>query len=223
MSYQDDRDNNLDAEIEKLLNVRRMQRQREKSLIGRSQYLAQPSQFQLNNVKSLKGQLNENFAPYMNPVNVGAINEVAWPFWFQVDLDFGTDPDIASNVFQKGFFQVDQESAAILMSVIVGYGTDAAGASALQYAPMQVEFIDRQSSRRFNTGPLPVQQLGENSNPAILPVGMLLMPNAFLDVVASGIPDISQPTTGSGILSFSFFCYRTRIENASKVLSTIFG
>lgn len=223
MSYKDDREYQIEAEINKLTNLKRDLRNREISIRAREQYLNQPQQFQANNLKQLKSDMGASLAPHMMPVNVGALNEVAWPFYFQASVDFGTDPSISTNNRKKGYFQVDQEAAFLMMSVSVMYGVDTNNLSACRKSPLQVEFIDRQSSRRFNSSPVPVQMIGDNSSPLIFPTPMLVMPNAFMDIEVSGINDTAQAKTGSGLIQFSFFGYRTRIENANKVLSTIFG
>lgn len=221
--YKDERQNQLDAEIQHLENLKRQLRQREKGLKAREMYLSSPEQFQFNTVKSLKEDLKGALMPHMLPANVGALNEVAWPFYFQVRIDFGSDPDISQSVSQRGYFQVDQEASFILMSVSLSYMTDSADLSGVASAPLSVDFIDRQSTRRFSSGPVPIQSIGDNSNPMIFPTGMLIMPNAFLDVEVRGMNPTTQSHTGSGLLQFSFFGYRTRVENAQKVLSTIFG
>jgi len=223
MSYQDERENQMDAEITQLQNLMRQLRQREKSVKARAQYIAQPDQFQYNDIKKFRQTLSENLNPNMMPANVGGINEVAWPFYFQVQIDVGTAPSISTSLRVRNSFQVDQEASLILMSISRMHDTNAAGVSATLNAPLQMELIDRQSSRRFNNAPIPIQMIGDNSNPSVLPTGMLLMPNAFLDVEVSGIPTVAQAFAGSGVMQFSFFGYRTRIENAQKVLSTIFG
>lgn len=223
MSYKDDRLNQIEAEISKLTNLKRNLRQREQDIKAREKYMSDPSQFQFNSVKQLKSDLGSALAPHMMPVNVGALNEVAWPFYFQASVDFGVNPTFSSNNHMKGFFQVDQEAAFLLMSISVMYDVDSTNASACRKAPLQVDFIDRQSSRRFNSEPVPIQMIGDNSTPLILPTPMLIMPNAVLDLDVSGINTTPQAKTGSGLIQFSFFGYRTRIENANKVLSTIFG
>lgn len=219
----DDRLNQIHSDIQHLTNLKRQLRDQEKSLDGRLQYLSQPQQFAYGGAKDLRATLQGALAPNMMPANVGGLNEVAWPFYFQVPIDFGDDPTVSSAIIQKNSYQIDQEAAFIWMSLGVTFGTDDANASALVKAPIQVQIFDRQSSRQFNSSPVPVQMIGQNSNPSVLPTGMFLQPNAFLDVVVSGLRDIPQDQTGSGKLQFSFFGYRTRIENASKVLSTIYG
>jgi len=223
MSYQDERVNQIQGEINRLNNVKRALREREASLDARKRYIEKPGSFANNNVKSLRGSLMQALPNFMMPGNVGGINEVTWPFYFQVNIDLGADPTIAANVIAKGFFQVDQEAAFLLQSVCRSHSTNAAGQSATINAPLQVELIDRQSSRRFSNDPIPLQMFGFDSLPSILPTPMYIQPNAFLDVVVTGIPETGQDFTGSGAFQLSFFGYRIRTDDAGKVLSTIFA
>lgn len=225
MSYEDDRIYGIQQQINHLNNVKRSLREREKTLNARAMYLNNPQSFPANSVKNLRQSLLGNLPNHMVPGNVGGINEVTWPFFFQVNLDFGDDPAIADNIFAKSFFQVDQEAAFLIMSIDRAHSTNAAGQSATINAPIQIELIDRQSSRRFSNAPVPLQMYGTNSCPSILPTPMYMMPNAFLDIVASGIPAAAFPVdfTGSGAFQLSFFGYRIRTEDAGKVLSTIFS
>lgn len=219
----DERINQIDAEINTLTNLKRQLRQQEKSIEARAAYLAQPQQFAHNSARDLKEQMQSNLAPHMMPANLGGFNEVAWPFFFQVNIDFGADPTLSDMIRTKSFFQVDQEAAFLLMSVSASFGKDAANNSALETAPVQIEIIDRQSSRRFNNAPIPLQMIGNNSNPMIMPTPMYISPNAILDIEASGMQAVPHQYTGSGKVQLSFFGYRTRIENAQNILSTIFG
>lgn len=219
----DERVNQINAEIQHLDNLKKQLRNQEKGLDARMKTLADPAQFARSDIKEFKNQLNANLAPHMLPSNVGGLNEVAWPFFFQATIDFGQDPELSLTRIVRSFFQVDQEAAFLLMSVSASFSKDANNNSALESAPVQVEFIDRQSSRRFNNTPIPVQMIGSNSNPMIMPTPMYIPPNAILDIVASGMQVIPFQYTGSGKMQFSFFGYRTRIENAANILSTIFG
>ena len=225
MSYQDERLYQIQAEINHLQNLKRQLRDREKSLKAREMYLNSPQTFPVNNVKNLKQTLGASLPSFMVPGNVGGINEVTWPFLFQANLDFGANPSLADNVFARSFYQVDQEAAFLIMGISRAHQTDAAGASATILAPIQIELIDRQSSRRFNSAPIPLQMIGQNSLPSIMPVPFYLQPNAAIDIVASGIPAAANPVdfSGSGEFQLSFFGYRIRTEDAGKVLSTIFG
>lgn len=231
--YQNDRANAIQAEIQRLTDIKRSLRNREKSLKAREQYLSGMSaqqqmgdwnsQVPANSVKQLRSTLNSILPEYMVPGNVGGLTEVCWPFYFQTNIDLGQDPSIVSNNIVRGFFQVDQEAGFIMQSVGVSYGSDAAGLSACPNAPLKVEFIDRQSSRRFNSLPMPIQMIGYNSNPSVFPTGMYVQPNAFIDVEVSGIPDVAQTFQGSGLIQFSFFGLRIRTEDQGAVLSTIFA
>jgi|SRR5271155_230332 len=218
----DDRIDQIHSEIQHLTNLKRNLRQQAHSLEGREKFLTQPQQFAYGGAKTLKANIMGALAPQFRPGNVGGLNEVAWPFYFQVNIDFGVNPTITSNNTVTNSFQVDQEACFIIQSIGISFNDTGAG-SALATAPIQVEFIDRQSSRRFNTGAVPVQVFGDNSNPSVLPVGMILLPNAFLDTSVSGINLAPQAKVGDGSMQFTFFGLRTRIENSSKVLSTIFG
>lgn len=223
MSYQDERMNLIQSQMNHLENVKRQLREREKSLDARKMYLDQPKTFAASNVKTLRSSLLGNLPNHMMPGNVGGINEVTWPFFFNLEVDFGADPDIISSNIRRSFFQVDQEACFLLMSIIRSHSTDAAGQSATINAPLQVDLIDRQSSRRFSDKPIPLQMIGIDSVASIMPTPMFIQPNAFLDVVVSGIPETAQSFTGSGLFQLSFFGYRMRTEDAGKVLSTIFS
>lgn len=223
MSYQDDRMNSFEAQINHLTNIKRTLREREKTLNARMMMLNSPESFPANNVKALKNSLLGNLPSHMVPGNVGGINEVTWPFLFQINLDIGDDPIVVDSRFTRGSFQVDQEAAFLMMSISRSHNTNAAGQSATINAPLQVEIIDRQSSRRFNNAPMPLQMIGQNSCPSIMPTPMYVQPNAFIDFVVNGIPSTDQEFTGSGSFQLSFFGYRIRTDDAGKVLSTIFA
>jgi len=158
----------------------------------------------------------------MRPGNVGDYNSVTWPMWYQVNFDFGTNPSYTSNTRQTQNFQNTQEAGFLLMAISrKHYGYDTASA----LAPLQVEIRDRQSSRQFNNNPIPLPMFGRRSHPTVMPTPMFFAPNAFVDVtctswMASGN---TMATTGSGKFQLSFFGYRVRVEDADKVMSSIFG
>ena len=219
---QDDRINAIQAQINMTNNLIRTLRDREKTLIGKKAYLRQQPTIPADNVQTLRQSLLGNLPNFMMPGNVGGINQVTWPFYFDINMDLGDDPTISENTYFRGSFQVDQEAAFIMQSISVAFNTNSNGESACALAPLQVEFIDRQSSRRFNNAPMPLQMIGQNSKPTVLPVGMYFQPNAFVDVVINGITTEELDLIGSGSLQFSFFGNRIRTEDAGKVLSTIF-
>jgi hypothetical protein len=168
----------------------------------------------------LKSNLKSILPPHMVPGNVGGLNKVAWPFWFQVNFDLGTNPTYSPATRQTQSFQVTNEAAFLLMAISrKSYAYSTSG----ELSPLQIEIRDRQSSRQFNDRPIPIQMIGIKSRPSILPTPLLMMPNAFIDVTMSSWLQGSQVTAGSGKFQFSFFGYRVRVEDADKVLSTIFG
>lgn len=227
MSFNDDRIYEIDKTMDELRNVRRALRQREKNISARMQYLNGlqglgsdgSQQIGVNSIADLKQNLEYSLPSYMMPGNIGGINEVCWPFYFQMDFDFGNPYTLNSAFVQTQYFQVTQESAFILMSISRSHTT-----VNTQDAPLSVEFIDVQSARRFNDGPVPIQAIGFNSQPTILPTPMLLLPNARWQCTLRALPEVNQvQNLGSSAMQMTFFGYRIRIEDADKVLSTIFG
>lgn len=175
----------------------------------------------------LQGILRSFLPKEMVPKNVGHKNHVAWPFYYQVDFDLSetTDwPDLNSGTRQTRSFQVSQE-AAFLITAVSRHANDYSDAGDL--GPLNIEFRDRQSSRFFNNEPIPIQMIGQKGYYTYIPVPMLVMPNAFMDVImATSLDDgVTQNTPGSatGIHQFTFHGYRVRVEDAKKVLSSIFG
>ena len=222
MSYGDERSNEIDREINRLNNVKKALRMRERDLDARRRYLQSQPVPNGASIKTLRNGLLAALPNYMMPGNVGGLTQVTWPFLFNINIDIGTNPTVINQILARGSFQVDQESALLLQAVSIAFNTDAAGASACVNAPLQVEIIDRQSSRRFNSAPIPIQMLGQNSQPSILPTSMYEMPNAFIDIEVSGIPTVGQVFNGSGSMQFQFFGQRIRTDDAGAVLSTIF-
>jgi hypothetical protein len=223
MSYQDERLNALYAQAQQLTNLKRQLRVREKDIDARMRTLKSQPTMASNNVKGLRNSLLGNLPNYMMPGNIGGITEVTWPFYFSINMTMGDDPTISQNTYARGSFQVDQEACFLIMAVSIAYNTNDEDATAIATAPLQVEFIDRQSSRRFNDKPMPIQMIGGDSCPTIFPVPMYMQPNAFLDVQVNGILAQEYDFDGSGSFQFTFFGNRIRNENAGKVLSTIFA
>ncbi|MEO5348877.1 MAG: hypothetical protein H7836_04450 [Magnetococcus sp. YQC-3] len=195
--------------------------QDERKQIRRTERLLRKEYNQMEQ-KNLKTELQKVIPPYMMPGNVGSFTKVTWPFWYNVSFDFGANPSWSSNTRQTQSFQVSQEAAFLLAAVSrksYSYTT------ASELAPLQFEIRDRQSSRQLNDRPIPLQMIGKRSKPTILPTAMLIMPNAFLDVtMTSWLPStVTQASTGTGKFQISFFGYRVRVEDADKVLSSVFG
>lgn len=169
---------------------------------------------------NLRDKLASFLPPYMVPGNVGHINQVTWPFWESVSFDFGANPTWSPSTRQVKSFQVTQEAGWLVTHLArksYGYNT------ASELAPLQIQIVDRQSSRQFNDRPIPIQMIGKRSKPTVLPTPMLVMPNAFIDVTMTSWSDGSMTTTGTGKMDLIIFGYRIRIADQNKVLSTVFG
>lgn len=174
---------------------------------------------------SLSANLKSFLPKQFVPGNVGHINKVSWDFSFSVDFNLSQTPDwpnYTSNTRQTNSFQVTQESAFLLMAMSRHCNDYLDG----DLAPLTIEIRDRQSSRFFNNFPTPLQMYGQKGYPTIFPTPMFLPPNAFYDVtIGTSLADgVSQNTQGgsSGIIQVSFHGYRVRVEDADKVLSSIF-
>jgi hypothetical protein len=177
-------------------------------------------EFKRSQSMNLRSHLKQFLPPYMMPGNVGGYTEVTWPFWETVSFNFGTDPSWSSATRQVQSFQVTQEAGWLVTHLArksYGYNT------ASELAPLQIEIRDRQSSRQFNDRSIPIQMIGRRSKPTVFPTPLLIMPNAFIDVIMSSWVDGTMPTTGSGRLDLILFGYRIRVGDEDKVLSTVFG
>lgn len=170
------------------------------------------------------------------PTNLGGLNTVAWQFQFTVDFDLSQTPVWQTQVGLTGngaissftrlteSFQVTQE-AAFLMMGIMRHANDYNDAGDL--GPLTFEFRDAQSSRYFNNEPTPIQMFGQKGYMSYMAVPMILMPNARFEITLGCNLDqgITQqvPADASGKHTCTMFGYRIRVQDADKVLSTIFG
>lgn len=175
---------------------------------------------------SIKDVMKGILRPDLVPGNVGHLNEVTWSFYHQIDFNLSELngwPTFTRASSQTRSFQVSQESA-VLLTGVSRHANDYSVAGDL--GPWLMEIRDRQSSRFFNNSPIPIQTIAQKGYITPLPVSMLVMPNAFIDVTMSNFlsDGDSQTAIGeiSGIHQFSFHGYRIRIEDAEKVLSSIF-
>lgn len=171
---------------------------------------------------NLKQELIQKLPAYLMPGNVGELNSVSWPFFFSLEFDFGDDPTLDLNTRQTQNFRVDQEAAFIWNTLFLGANNYA---TAGYLGPYQITIRDRQSSRQLNDAPLPLQMIGTKSNPSVLPTPFLIMPSALIDTeMSSWLPaGVSMNTSGSSKIQLTFGGYRVRIQDAQKVLSTIYA
>jgi len=161
--------------------------------------------------KRLGASLKKFLPSYLMPGNVGHLNQVTWPFWFNVTLDFGSAPVLDQNTNLRAFFKVSEESGLLLTAISrhsVSY-TDGG-----RLGPWALTFRDRQSSRQFNDNPIPFQMIGMRGRPTVLPTPMLLMPNAILQTEMTSLLDGTerQATEGDAehILTFVFSLFQSQ-------------
>lgn len=213
--------NKLARDIDELKAYMHKLRKDEKTLIMREKALASEFQIPAGNPQKLKNKMVHGLPSHLVPGNVGNLYDVTWPFWYTVNFDFGTDPTISTSLRDTKSFSVSQEAAFILLGI--SRSSDEATSTAGAYGPWQINFQDRQSSRKLNDLPIPFQMLGSKANITPLPTGYLIMPNAFIDVEMSGSNTIPFVTSGEAKHQIMFHGVRIRVEAADKILSTIYG
>lgn len=169
---------------------------------------------------ALKDQLARKLPSYLMPGNVGNYNGVTWPFWFNVDFDFGANPTYGPNTKQTRNFRVSQDGAFLLQAITRNsFSYNQAG----ELAPLQLRIVDRQSTRQLNDAPIPIQAIGHKSRPSIMPTPYLIMPSAQMEFELTSFLLADQVTVGSGRHQLTFFGYRVRVEDFENVLSTVVG
>lgn len=207
----------LQNQIQELLAQRAEIRRRERDMKLREELLS--GQAVVRGGTTLKDQLRTLLPTELQPRNLGGYTESAWPFWYPLDFDFGTDPTLTSETRQEQSVQVSQEAAFILTTLSL----DAADNDNAAYrGPYQVTIRDAQSSRQLNDNPIPIQMIGTNSNPTKLHTGYLFMPNARIRMeVSTWIPaGTTMPAQGDGRFQFLLSGIRIRLGDLSKTLST---
>ncbi len=162
---------------------------------------------------------------YTAPGNVGDINRVIWPFWFQT-----ARADVGNGNFavSRGF-SVTQEAAFVIVSYTKAVFQKTAGPFNVQYldpdrdtgagkaTDLSITMRDSQSSRQFMDTNIQLDHVGHPRFPTYFPAPMLLLPLANFEV------DYTLPTTSTDefVVFTSFFGYRIRIEEAQEILATV--
>ena len=170
----------------------------------------------------LRDNLQKILPKSMVPRNIGNISEVEWPFSYelQFDLSEGDNTVIPSNLFKSDKFQVSNEAGFLLTSM---YRTFSSPTIAGFGAPLQVNLIDTQSSRRFNDKPIQIQHIGYQGRPLKLETPMLISPNStFTAEISSWMAaDMTIPNQ-NGKMSIVFQGSRIRLEDMNEVFKAIF-
>lgn len=175
-------------------------------------------------------QLEYNMAnalgPLLTPGNIGDINSVIWPFYFTTDIP--NTPLAANETFQTGF-SVTQEAAFIMMSftktvyLVEGEEPDESWTwldpSIQPSAPGLVFTLrDGSSSRQLFNTPINIDAYGNPKFPTKFPRPVMLLPNQVMQVAFTN----SHPTNVY-VPFITAFGYRIRIDQASKLLSLVYG
>ncbi len=181
-----------------------------------------PDQLADGDAARLKKNMERFLPAHLVPGNVGPLYGTSWFFFQSVAFDFGVAPTILPSTSQTSSFQVTQEAAFIVMAISRTAPPTATGGG---LGPWQIKLVDRQSSRQLNDRPIPLQAIGTESMPTVLPSPYLIMPNAFIDVTMSTwiTAPLGQLLAGPTTHEIAFYGYRVRLENATELLSTIYG
>lgn len=215
-------DQDVLAQIDSLKQMIVNERKRERNLKLRYQALKQVPQVGTASPITLRDNLEQILPPNLVPSNVGALDSVAWPFWYQFDFDFGTNPLMSvQSTRQIQGEQVSQEGGFLLLAIA---RDSLENSQAGSNGPWTINSIrDRQSSRQFNNEPICFQTIGSRSNPTYLATPMFFFPNAFIDIEMGSFAQTPYNALGSGKHQISLFGYRVRLGDEQKILSTIFG
>jgi len=211
--------NELIQEIGKMKARKQSLRQRERDLAGKSQYLNMMPV--VADDGDLRGNLNRVLPKHLVPSNVGELNQIMFPHWYEVEFDtIGTNPNFDNNTRFSKYFQVSTEFGFLLCSVSRTF-KDVGLAGAL--APLQITIRDNQSARQFNDRPIPIQHIGYHGKPTMLDTPMLIMPKVSITVeLTSWIPSGLMASTGDGYQHFAFGGYRVAISDFKFLANQIF-
>lgn len=165
----------------------------------------------------LRDHLSGILSADIMPSNVGPLDEVMWPFFYRVDVNFGEGEfEYDDNTKGEGHFRVGNEGNFILCGVYRDNSDyDVAG----YQAPMVMTIRDDQSSRQLNTEGIPVQAIGTKGRPMTFKTPYLMYENSQVSILfKSWLPNGSVvPVEGSGKNSFVFFGYRIRSKDDAVI------
>lgn len=165
-----------------------------------------------------------NLPQQMQPGNVDNITRAIWPFFFPTNY-----VEVLPNRNVRSSFTVTQEAAFIWLyctktvhKLVDGvptyidpsnYNTEQGQANGLKFT-----IRDAQSSREYNSLPVPLDHIGDPLAPWALPSPVLILPNSTMEVQF-----INQNPDETYYPSVSFFGYRIRLSDQEKTLSTVQG
>jgi hypothetical protein len=192
-----------------------------KELSGMAQFSAEKSP-QENLVEFLR-----SFMPIEQiPTNVGRLETVLWPKWYQVDFlpsdnaIFGTNPTYSPNILIRKSFRTVQDAGFLLLGLARNYSTnDSAGKG----APLEFLLRDDQSMRQLGNNPSAVQCLGSKATLTNLSVPYYLPSNASVSIELSTFIENDMVGVGDGRQFFTFFGLEVRNSELDSILQTAYS
>ena len=171
----------------------------------------------------LRDQLKRILPSRMLPSNIGRVEEVSWPYWYELEFDYsnGADAFFGANDIKRDFFQVGQEAGFLLTHVYRDYNSSTAGGLG---APLVMDFQNLQSSRNFNDQPIQVQHIGNKGHPFKFETPILLYPNSKLEVTLQSwlSVDATVPSV-SGKQRFIFLGRRVKTKEILTMKADLYS
>jgi hypothetical protein len=218
------------AELQKVReqaqNIANIVDSKEKSLAQLESKLRQ-NQLPLQGPQQLEYNMRNALGPMLMPGNIGDVNSVIWPFYFNTDVP--DEPIAANETFQTGF-SVTQEAAFIMMSftkvVYLSSGEDPNQswgyldqADSQPSAPgLTFTFRDGSSSRQFFNTPMNIDLYGNPRFPTKFPRPIMFLPNQVVQIAFTNSHPVNEY-----VPRISVFGYRIRIEDAQRMLSLVYA
>lgn len=175
-------------------------------------------------VQDYKSNLNA-LPPQLRPRNIGAINQVIWPFYFTF-----TAPELAPNSSSQGFTTITQEAGFILLSITKAVFKKTTGPTQYTYVDPQNytgggdtdglkwTLRDAQSTRVFNNLPMELDSIGHPLYPTVLPSPLYFLPNSTIEITYQ-----NDNPSDTYVPFVTMFGYRIRMDDANSILSTVVG
>lgn len=200
-------------------------RQMASRIASRGMGEALPSPTQGQGARGLAEKFETGILAGFKPGNIGEINNVIWPFYFQVDSG-----DLAPNTADTFSFSVTQEAAFLMRQV--SYSSFRKSGDDYEYidpfyfdesanSPNGLFYTmeDAQSSRVFQgRTPKDISLLGSANFPTIFPSTVFMIPNQTM------LFNLFNQSTEETFRTFiTVFGYRVRVADAQNLLSTISG
>jgi hypothetical protein len=160
------------------------------------------------------------------PTNVGRLETVLWPKWYQVDflptdnIVFGTNPTYTPYLNIKKSFRTVQDAGFLLLGIERNYNTnDSAGKG----APLEFLLRDDQSMRQLGNNPTCIQNLGSKGQLTNLSVPYYLPSNASVSIELSTFIENNMVGVGDGKQFFTFFGLEVRNSELDNILQTAYS